>query len=160
MGDNKFPFLNLPSYSFKIKRSGTDAETLLVFDPIRKKDVVLTPEEWVRQHFIQYLLQDKNTPKGLIAVEQGITYNKMQKRCDVIVYHSSGDPLLIVECKSPNTKINQDVFDQIARYNMALKVKYLAVTNGINHYYCFIDHEAMSYNFLEELPGYEVLVNN
>jgi len=143
--------LNLPSHQFRIRSSGDKEE---IFDDIRKKFVVLTPEEWVRQNFIAYLKNVKSYPTSLIAVEMSMKLNKMQKRSDVVVYNKLAEPLLIVECKAPNVKINQDVFDQIARYNMTLKVKYLIVTNGMEHYCCLIDHENMKYQFLEDIPYY------
>ena len=143
--------LNLPSYSFKFKE--LDQRTQ-IFDPIRKKYIFLTPEEWVRQNFIQYLIQEKQFPKSLIAVEMGLKYNKMQKRGDVVVYNKSGNPMVIIECKSTKVKIAQDTFDQIARYNMVLKVQYLVVTNGFNHYCCTMDYEKKSYLFINEIPNY------
>ena len=150
-----FQQLNLPSYPFKIKTQG---ERKQIFDVIRKKYVVLTPEEWVRQHVIRYLISEKAFPPSLIAVEAGLKYNKMQKRSDIVVYDKNGGAAMMVECKAPSVKITQDVFDQVARYNMTLKVRYLVVTNGINHFCCLMDYEAMSYSYLEEIPLYDQLV--
>jgi hypothetical protein len=144
--------LNLPTYPFKLKQQG---ERTQIFDAIRKKYVVLTPEEWVRQNFLQYLIQDKNFPASLIAVEAGLKYNQLQKRMDVLIYDKQGTPHLMVECKAPEVKITQDVFDQIARYNMVFKVKYLVVTNGINHFCCLMDYTKNTYLYLEEIPFFE-----
>jgi len=144
--------LNLPSYQFRIRSSGEKAE---IFDDIRKKFVALTPEEWVRQNFIAYLQNEKGYPISLIAVEMSLKLNKMHKRSDIVVYNTSGEAILLVECKAPSVKIKQDVFDQIARYNMTLKVKYLIVTNGLKHYCCMIDYETMNYQFLKDIPDYD-----
>lgn len=143
--------LNLPAYSFKFKEQGARTQ---IFDAIRKKYVALTPEEWVRQNFLQYLVRDKNFPASLIAVEAGLKYNQMQKRTDVLVYDKQGNPHLMVECKAPEVKITQDAFDQIARYNMIFKVKYLVVTNGLNHFCCQMDYEANTYHYLELIPDF------
>ena len=119
--------------------------------------MALTPEEWVRQNFIRYLIHEKQFPASLIAIEMALKYNRMQKRGDVVVYDKSGKPLLIVECKAPNVKITQNAFDQVARYNMALKVKYLVVTNGLTHYCCSMDYPRKSYEFLDGIPMYKYL---
>lgn len=144
--------LNLPPYQFKLKQQGVRNQ---IFDAIRKKYVVLTPEEWVRQNFLQYLIKDKNYPASLIGVEVGLKYNQLQKRMDVLVYDKQGNPHLMVECKAPEVKITQDVFDQIARYNMMFKVKYLVVTNGMNHFCCRMDYTANTYSYLENIPDFE-----
>lgn len=144
--------LNLPPYQFKIKQQGLRTQ---IFDSIRKKYVVLTPEEWVRQNFLQFLIREKNYPASLIAVEAGLKYNQLQKRMDVLVYNKQGTPHLMVECKAPEVKINQDVFDQIARYNMVFKVKYLVVTNGMHHFCCLMDYTNNSYQYLEQIPVFE-----
>jgi hypothetical protein len=141
--------LNLPAYQFKLKQEGQRTQ---IFDSIRKKYVALTPEEWVRQNFLQYLIQDRNFPASLIAVEAGLTYNQLKKRTDVLVYDKQGNPYLMVECKAPDVKITQDAFDQIARYNMVFKVKYLVVTNGMNHFCCMMDYTTNSYSYLELVP--------
>ncbi len=143
--------LNLPLYQFKMKKDG---ERIQIFDAIRKKYVVLTPEEWVRQNILQYLIQEKNFPSSLIAVEAGLKYNQLQKRADVLVYDKSGSPFLLVECKAPEVKITQDTFDQIARYNLIFKVKYLVVTNGLNHFCCIMDYTDNSYQYLEFIPTF------
>lgn len=148
------PQLNLPTYSFKFKELNQRTQ---IFDSVRKKYIVLTPEEWVRQNFIQYLIQEKKFPASLIAIEMGLKYNKLQKRGDVVIYDNYGKPFVIVECKAPHIKITQDVFDQIARYNMVLKVKYLIVTSGLQHYCCLMDYEKGTYLFMNEIANYKDL---
>ena len=143
--------LNLPPYQFKLKKAD---DRVQIFDAIRKKYVVLTPEEWVRQNFLQYLIQEKNYPSSLIVLEASLKYNQLQKRADVLVYDKSGIPLLMVECKAPSVKITQDTFDQVARYNMIFKVKYLIVTNGLNHFCCLMDYSDNSYRYLEMIPAF------
>jgi hypothetical protein len=125
-----------------------------VFDPVRKKYVALTPEEWVRQHFLQFLIVMKNFPPSLLSVESTIRYNKLSKRCDIVAFSASGKPILIVECKAPEIVIGQDVFQQIAMYNFTLKVRYLVVTNGMESYICIVDHEKGMISFLEDLPDF------
>ncbi|RLD61179.1 MAG: restriction endonuclease subunit R [Bacteroidetes bacterium] len=147
--------LELPEYQFKIKTSAGKKE---IFDRIRKKYVVLTPEEWVRQNFIAYLVEEKNYPASLISVETGLKLFKVKKRSDILIYQNTGKPIMIVECKAAKVKIDQNVFDQIARYNMALKVNYLVVTNGLSHYCCLLDYENNSYQFIENIPEYSSLL--
>jgi hypothetical protein len=143
--------LNLPPYPFKLSQKD---DQLFIFDEIRKKSLVLTPEEWVRQHFIQYLIQHKKYPKSLIKLEGGLKLNQLQKRTDILIYSKIGLPEILVECKASSVKIDQKVFDQIARYNMIHQVKYLAVSNGLQHYFCRMDYQNASYNFVEDLPLY------
>ncbi len=143
--------LNFPTYSFRFKNSENKR---LIFDEIRKRFMVFQPEEWVRQHCVQYLIQEKNYPKSLINVEKELRVNNLRKRYDIVVFNSDGSIHLIVECKSPKITINQSTFDQIARYNLALKASYLMVTNGINHYYCQMDFEEERYQFLKDIPKY------
>jgi len=144
--------LNLPAYSFKIIKK---KEKFYIFDETRKKNIFLTPEEWVRQHFIQYLIQEKKYPKSLIAVEKEIKVNNLKKRFDILVFNKKGEHEIIVECKSAKIKITQVTFDQIARYNLQLKANYLIVTNGLEHYFCKMDFEKQKYVFLEECPKYK-----
>jgi type I site-specific restriction endonuclease len=146
--------LNFPSYSFRFKNKENKPA---IFDAIRKKFVILQPEEWVRQHCLQFLIADKKYPKSHINVEKKLTINQLTKRYDIVVFNSDGSIFLIVECKAPNITINQQVFDQIARYNLILNAKYLMVTNGLNHYYCEMDLINERYNFLETLPNYNDL---
>jgi len=141
--------LNLPKYAFKIKES--DGKRM-IFDRCRKKYVPLTPEEWVRQHVVEFLIVEKKYPSSLIANEITIDVNRMRKRCDTIVYNKSGMPEMIVEYKAPHIPITQESFDQIAMYNFTLKVDYLIVSNGMNHYCCKIDYDKQCYTFLEDIP--------
>lgn len=147
--------LNLPNYSFKIKNR---ENKLYIFDIIRKKNVVLTPEEWVRQHFIHYLIEEKNYPKSLISVEKQLKVNNMIKRTDILVFNNLGFPNIIVECKASSISISQNTFDQIAKYNLKLQANYLIVTNGLQHFYCNMDHEKMQYNFLKTIPSYSKIL--
>jgi len=143
--------LNFPTYSFRLKNSENITH---IFDVIRKKFVVLQPEEWVRQHCVQYLIQEKNYPISLINVEKVILINGLKKRYDIVVFNPDGSLYIVVECKAPKIKISQTTFDQIARYNLTLKAPYLMVTNGLNHYFCTMNHDAESFEFLETLPTY------
>jgi len=143
--------LNLPFYPLKLRKTNGKLE---IFDSFRKKYVILTPEEEVRQRFIQYLIHDKDFPSGLLAVEYSLKVNQLQKRADIVAFTKSGHPLLIVECKAPTVKITQDVFDQIARYNLNLKVDYLIVTNGLEHFACQLDFNTNTYRFLKDIPDY------
>ncbi len=144
--------LNLPEYEFKLRKNGINNE---IFDAFRKKYVVLTPEEWVRQNILQFLIRERNFPSSLIAVEIGLKYNQMQKRADILAYDKQGQPYLLVECKAPEVKITQETFHQIARYNMTFKVKYLVVTNGINHFCCLMDYNKNTFAYLETIPLFE-----
>jgi Type I restriction enzyme R protein N terminus (HSDR_N). len=144
--------LNLPTYSFKIK---SDLQRKLIFDSIRKKYVVLTPEEWVRQNFIRYLVEEKAYSASLIAVEKKVDVNLLPQRSDIVLYNLNANPIMIVECKASKIKITQDVFNQIARYNMILRVPFLVVTNGLRHFCCYMDYEKKSFKFLEDIPNYQ-----
>jgi len=146
--------LHLPKFNIKLK---TEADKTLVFDPIRKKYIILTPEEWVRQHFVNYLITEKGYPQGLIANEMSIKLNGTSKRCDTVIYNKKLQPEVIVEYKASTVAITQMVFEQIVRYNMVLHVKYLIVSNGIKHFCCSIDYETQTFNFLSEIPKYEEL---
>jgi len=143
--------LNLPTYQFKIK---SKENKQFIFDLIRKKYVVLTPEEWVRQHILHFLIFKKGYPKSLIAVEKQLTINTLVKRFDILVFNTKGLAHLIIECKAPKVKITQDAFDQIARYNLKLNAAYLMVSNGLDHYYCELDTINEQYLFLKDLPAY------
>lgn len=143
--------LNLPNYKFKLKSSENKT---LIFDNLRKKYFVLTPEEWVRQHFVQFLIDEKKYPVSLIAIEKQLTINNRKKRTDILVFNTDGNADIIVECKAPQIKITQATFDQIARYNLKLKANYLIVTNGLDHFYCKMDFEKETYIFLKEIPTY------
>ena len=143
--------LNLPSFAVKIQQRNGKS---LIFDPLRKKYVALTPEEWVRQHFTHFLTDHKGYPKGLLANEIQLDLNGTKKRCDTVPFNKDLSARMIVEYKAPHIAITQAVFDQITRYNMVLKVDYLIVSNGINHYCCKIDYQSMSYSFLPDIPSY------
>ena len=149
--DMNMPQLNLPNAALKTKLV---EGTTQVFDAVRKKYLVLTPEEWVRQHFIHYLYKEKKYPLGLMGVEQMVKYNGMQTRADIVLYAADGKPNVIVECKAPKVKITQDAFNQIAKYNFKLKVDFLVVTNGMQHFCCAMDYENNKITFLEEVPCY------
>ena len=146
--------LNLPSFVPKISEKNGKH---LILDPIRKKYVTLTPEEWVRQHFVNYLITEKGYPTELRANEFSIVLNGTNKRCDTVAYNRFLEPLVIVEYKAPHINITNTVFDQIARYNMVLRVEYLIVSNGLNHYCCKIDYNNRTYTFLEGIPAYNEL---
>lgn len=143
--------LNLPVYSFKIK---SEKGRKFIFDESRRKYVQITPEEWVRQNFIRYLVAEKKVPLSLVSAEHPLKVHEVHKRCDIIVFGREGNPLMIVECKAPSVKVTRGTFEQIARYNTHLKVPHLVVTNGLNHYCCRIDHEKGTYTFLESIPPY------
>ncbi|GAB2693326.1 type I restriction enzyme HsdR N-terminal domain-containing protein [Mucilaginibacter koreensis] len=144
--------LNLPPHPFRL----TEHEgRLYIFDELRKKELLLTPEEWVRQHFIQFLIKEKGYPKGLIKVEGGLKLNHMPRRTDIVVYNRQGEKILLVECKAPEVNITQAVFDQIARYNMVHRVPLLSVSNGLQHYFCTVNITEKSYRFIEGLPPYQ-----
>lgn len=146
--------LNLPSYPAKIQqRNGKN----VIFDPLRKKYVALTPEEWVRQHFVHLLTEHKGYPKGLLANEIQLDLNGTKKRCDTVLFNKDLSARMIVEYKAPNVEITQAVFDQITRYNMVLKVEYLIVSNGLRHYCCRINYSTMQYTFLADIPAYSEL---
>jgi len=143
--------LNLPQYPFRITLKES---RYYIFDEIRKKHLVLTPEEWVRQHFIQYLILTKKFPKSLIQLEGGLSLNKLQKRTDIVIFNNEGQRIMVIECKAPTVKISQSVFDQAARYNSVHKTRWLVVTNGLKHCYAIIDHHVESFKFIQELPLY------
>lgn len=143
--------LNFPAYPFRYKKVG---DCTYIFDEVRKKFLVLTPEEWVRQHLVQYLINQKNYPKSLIKLEGGLKLNSLQKRSDILLYNNLGQKIMLVECKAPFIKISQSTFDQIARYNFIHQVKWLYVSNGLEHYCCEIDLIHKTYQFFPEPPEY------
>jgi predicted type IV restriction endonuclease len=145
----KFEFSKL--FTFRFKNS---ENKMAIFDEIRKKFVVLTPEEWVRQHVVQYLLLEKKYPKSLINVEKLVKVNGLNKRYDIVVFQPNGEIFLLIECKAPEVPISQQTFDQIARYNLKLNAQFLMVTNGLNHYFCQMDFENEKYVFLKEAPDF------
>ncbi|HPF51800.1 MAG TPA: type I restriction enzyme HsdR N-terminal domain-containing protein [Draconibacterium sp.] len=143
--------LNLPEYDFRIR---TDDGKQMIFDPIRKKYVFLTPEEWVRQNFIQFLKSEKKYPQNLMSVEKQVFVNGKQRRFDLLIYSRKGQPHLIAEFKAPSVKITQETFDQVVRYNMALRVERVVVSNGMQHFACEIDYGKNSYSYLREIPEF------
>lgn len=143
--------LDFPSYEFRFKSSENKPQ---IFDLIRKKFIILTPEEWVRQHVLRFLHHHLNYPLSHINVEREIKLKNTRKRYDIVVFNQDGSIQIIVECKAPKIAITQDTFDQIARYNLELDATYLMVTNGLSHYYCQIDFDMERYQFLKELPVY------
>lgn len=145
---------NLPEYQLNIKKN---KDGFLILDPLRKRWVALTPEEWVRQNFVRYLIEEKDFPAALMSNEISITQNGIKRRCDTVVADCQGDVLVIVEYKAPSIPISQKTFDQIVRYNMVLMAKYLMVSNGMSHYCCKIDYDNKTYSFLEEIPCYSNL---
>jgi hypothetical protein len=142
--------LQFPTYQFRFKNS---ENKVAIFDEIRKKFIILSPEEWVRQHVVHHLIYDKSYPKSWINVEKLIKLNGLTKRYDVVVFNPDGSIFLLVECKAPEINISQNTFDQIARYNLALKANYLMVTNGLEHYFCQMDYVNEKYHFLKNLPN-------
>lgn len=147
--------LNLPSYSFRFK-SG-DGGKALIYDDIRRKYVVLTPEEWVRQHFVRYLVNEKSYPAGLLAVEASFELNRLVKRADILVHNRAGRPVLLVECKAPDVRLDAVVFDQIVTYNIKFRLRYIVVTNGMKHFACSVNPDTGEWFFMDKVPDYNVL---
>lgn len=145
--------LNLPNYDYRL-----DATQTRIFDIIRKKYVVLTPEEWVRQHFVNYLITHLHYPATLIRVEVGVKYNQLAKRPDIIVFDREAHPLVLVECKSPKVRIDPDVFRQASVYNKVLKAPYLIATNGMEHYCSMQNYAEGTFEFVQEIPDYNKLI--
>lgn len=146
--------LNLPDYDIRMTVRN---QKKLIWDRLRRKYVALTPEERVRQYFVEYLIHEKNYPDTLMNNEIGINLNGMTRRCDTVVFGKDHSPLVIVEFKAPHITINQNVFDQIVRYNMVLKVPFLIVSNGISHYCCYVDYINHTCRFIEDIPAYSDL---
>ncbi len=159
-GIHDYPFrsmrqLNLPSYEYELRNQ--DGRRVIL-DPIRKRFVPLTDEEWVRQHFVQYLLRNMEVPPASISIEVSIPIRDRYYRADIVVYDRQIKPVLVVECKRPSVKIGQEAFNQIGHYNTGLQVPYLIVTNGMRHYCCVVDHLQRSYHFLDEIPSYQKMI--
>ena len=146
--------LNLPAYEYRIEQRGGK---LVIFDPIRKKFIVLTPEEWVRQHFVNFLTQHLGYPASRVRVESGTAYNKRAKRTDILIYDDELKPLVLVECKAASVAINQATFNQISVYNKTLQARFLICSNGMVHYACEYDPNTESVAFLERIPAYSDL---
>lgn len=147
--------LNLPEYNFRIKKQD---DNYFIFDTQRKRYVSLTPEEWVRQHFIHFLIEMKGFPAALLAVEKQLNMNGMKKRCDAILYNNEAKPILIIELKAPNVPISQATFDQVAVYNAKLKVDFFMISNGIEHYCCKVNAETARYEFFPEIPEFHSFI--
>ena len=146
--------LNLPRYEISVKRNG---ERLTIFDFLRRRHVALTPEEWVRQHFVHFLVEHKGYPKGLLANEVELSVGEKNLRCDSILYDQILKPRMIVEYKAPSVVVTQKVFQQIATYNLLLHVDYLVVSNGLTHYCVKMDYDNQKYLFLDDIPDYKNL---
>jgi hypothetical protein len=147
--------LNLPAYDFRTRVEG---DRQYVLDIFRKRYVLFTLEEEVRQRFARYLVEEKGYPASLILTEHTLKLNNMVRRCDILVHRPAGTPAVLVECKSPAVKISRETFDQAARYNIVFRVRYLMVTNGLKHYCCYIDFENREVRYLDAIPSYEELV--
>jgi hypothetical protein len=143
--------LNLPAYDYKLKQS---AGNQYIFDNIRRKFVVLTPEEWVRQHFVHYLIYYLHYPKGLLAIERGTTYNQLAKRTDVCVYGTHGQPVMLVECKAAQVPISAETVKQASMYNQKTKARYVVLTNGLEHYCWEVDFVKQQYQPLAAIPPF------
>jgi hypothetical protein len=146
--------LNLPEYHPVLSKRGS---RVLIYDPLRRRAVALTPEEWVRQHFVNYLITERAYPMELLSNEVGITLNGLTKRCDTVIYDRYAHPLAIVEYKSPSVTISQRTIDQIVRYNITLRVGCLMISNGLNHYCCCLDANRNVFEYLESIPTYAEL---
>lgn len=146
--------LNLPEFETKIS---LNKGKYVIWDVLRRKNVALTPEEWVRQHFIHYLIHHKGYPQSLMANEVQVSLNSTKKRCDTVLYRRDLTARMIIEYKAPDIEITQNVFDQITRYNMVLRADYLIVSNGLQHYCCKLDYQTNSYVFLKDIPAYNEL---
>ncbi len=143
--------LDLPDHGVKTKHGDNGPQ---VFDPVRKRWVALTPEEWVRQHVLNYLMNDLQCPPSLVGVETPLALNGLAKRADIVVFGDRGRPVALVECKAPGVPVGQRTFEQAARYNSVLHVRYLMVTNGLRHFCCSVDHQRGAVQFLPKLPAY------
>ncbi len=146
--------LNLPPYAYKLKRSNGSVQ---IWDAVRRKYVTLTPEEWVRQHFIAYLAGSKGYPIGRIGNEISLSLNDRSRRCDTLIYDAEGQPLVLIEYKAPHIAVSQKVFEQAVRYNICFRVPYIMLSNGVSHYCCHVDYVSGKYRFLTEIPPYNEL---
>lgn len=153
--NNENPPLNLPGYDFKLRKEGN---TIKIYDFIRRKYVALTPEEYVRQHFVNWLCTELGYPPSIVANEVRIHLNETQRRCDTVIFNPGSEPLMIVEYKAPDIALSQATFDQIVRYNMVLRARYLVVSNGMKHYCCVMDYKNNTYNFIPRIPAYSEVI--
>lgn len=142
--------LNLPQVNFRIREEGQSKQ---IFDSVRKRFVALTPEEWVRQHFIHFMINEKKYPASLMGVEMQVKVNELSQRADIVIFQRDGKPWLIVECKAPTINVDQDTFYQAARYNISLQVPFIVITNGIEHY-C-LQFDGKNFNYLDDLPPFD-----
>ena len=149
--------INLPPYDIKMREQGGKRQ---IFDFLRRKYVALTPEEWVRQHFVHFLINHKGYPQGLLANEVELKVGDKKLRCDTLLYNRALQPQMIIEYKAPHVEITQQVFNQITVYNHLLHVDFLVISNGLQHFCCRMDYEKNSWEFLKEIPNYEVIVKN
>ncbi|MBN1599607.1 MAG: type I restriction enzyme HsdR N-terminal domain-containing protein [Bacteroidales bacterium] len=147
--------LNLPDYAFRITKNADNK--LVILDILRKKNVLLTPEEWVRQNFLKFLIEEKKYPPSLISVESGVKINRLCRRYDAMVYNRKGNPVVLIECKAPGVKIGQETFDQVSAYNLSIKAKYIMVTNGLKHYAVVHNPEQKKFEFISEIPVFDSL---
>ncbi|MDZ4750579.1 MAG: type I restriction enzyme HsdR N-terminal domain-containing protein [Flavobacteriales bacterium] len=152
---NTLSTLSFPTYSFRLRNQGDGSE---IFDELRKKWLVLTPEEWVRQHLVRYLAEEKGYPSALISLEKLVSVNGLPQRTDMVVHDRTGSAIVVVECKAPAIRIDQSVFDQAARYNASIKAPYLLVTNGLTHYFCKIDWQTNGSQFLPDILHFNELL--
>lgn len=143
--------LNLPSFEYRLKKAGGK---VWIFDGIRKKFVVLTPEEWVRQHFVNYLISELKYPRALLKVEGGLAYNELARRSDIVIFDREGKPWMLVECKAPETRLSEETLRQASAYNTTLRARYLTVTNGKTHYCTMTDWENRTTRSLSQLPEF------
>ncbi len=148
--------LNLPPYEFRIREEGDSTQ---IFDEVRKKWLVLTPEEWVRQNLVMYLHHYLQYPLSLLEIEKGLRLNGQVQRADLVVSTKEGAPIMLIECKAPEIKVDQSVLDQVARYNITYKVPYLVVSNGVRHFCCHVDLKTKQWKFLQSIPDYPSLVS-
>ncbi|HRH66213.1 MAG TPA: type I restriction enzyme HsdR N-terminal domain-containing protein [Bacteroidia bacterium] len=153
----ELPKLHFPEYKFKLRSGTSGGQSLKIFDIVRGKYVQLTPEEWVRQHILHFLIYDRRFPRSLTAVEKRVVVNRLERRYDVLVHGPDLKPLILVECKAPDVQITQDVFDQAARYNLSIDARFFILSNGMETFCCTLNHEAQTYSFQEEVPFYENL---
>ncbi|RAV99178.1 type I restriction enzyme HsdR N-terminal domain-containing protein [Pseudochryseolinea flava] len=143
--------LNLPEYAYKLSKV---EGRIMIFDPLRKKHLVLTPEEWVRQHFVNYLVTELKYPKALIRLEGGLSYNQLQKRSDIVVFDRDAKPWMVIECKAPDQILSNETLHQASTYNATLRAKFLVVTNGLSHFFFSTDWSSGVVQSLNDLPTY------
>lgn len=149
--------LNFPNYKFRVRKFGNNKHQ--IFDKVRKKFVVLTPEEWVRQNLVEFMVVEKYFPLSLLAIEKQLLLNNTKKRTDILVYNNKLEPLLIAECKAPEIKLDSKTITQALRYNLVYNVSYLFITNGLEHYFFYKDKSSSEWNLGEKFPEYTDLIS-